>query len=117
MWTPSQTNVWLWILQRSPIVAPRWISTNGPTVVPLPTEQPYRFVNGPMRTPSPRETSSRSLQGASLAGRSAIEVRAHTVYDGSELCFVDAREDRERQALARQRFRDREGAPPIAEAR
>ena len=28
--TPSQMNVWLWILQRAPTTAPRWISTNVP---------------------------------------------------------------------------------------
>ena len=38
--TPSQTNVWLWILQRAPMDAPRWISTNGPIRVPSPIEQP-----------------------------------------------------------------------------
>ena len=30
MVTPSQTKVWLCTLQRAPILAPRWISTNGP---------------------------------------------------------------------------------------
>ena len=29
--TPSQMNVWLWILHLAPTIAPRWISTNGPT--------------------------------------------------------------------------------------
>ena len=38
--TPSQTNVWLEILQRSPTTAPRWISTNGPIRVWSPIEQP-----------------------------------------------------------------------------
>ena len=38
--TPSQTNVWLWILQRAPIAAPRCTSTNGPIRVPSPIEQP-----------------------------------------------------------------------------
>ena len=38
--TPSQTNVWLWILQRAPIGAPRWISTNGPIRVSSPIAQP-----------------------------------------------------------------------------
>ena len=37
---PSQTNVWLWILQRAPTDAPRWISTNGPIRVASPIRQP-----------------------------------------------------------------------------
>ena len=35
-----QMNVWLWILQRAPIAAPRWISTNGPIRVSSPIRQP-----------------------------------------------------------------------------
>ena len=38
--TPSQTKVWLWTLQRAPIRAPRWISTNGPIRVASPISQP-----------------------------------------------------------------------------
>ncbi len=38
--TPSQTNVWLWILQRAPITAPRWISTNVPIRLWSPIRQP-----------------------------------------------------------------------------
>jgi hypothetical protein len=38
--TPSQTNVWLWILQRAPIVAPRWTSTNVPIRLSSPIRQP-----------------------------------------------------------------------------
>jgi hypothetical protein len=38
--TPSQMNVWLWILQRAPIFAPRWTSTNVPIRVSSPIEQP-----------------------------------------------------------------------------
>ena len=38
--TPSQMNVWLWILQRAPIEAPRWISTNVPIRDASPIEQP-----------------------------------------------------------------------------
>jgi hypothetical protein len=38
--TPSQMNVWLWILQRAPTLTPRWISTNVPTRVPSPRLQP-----------------------------------------------------------------------------
>ena len=38
--TPSQMNVWLWILQRAPMTAPRWISTNGPMRVSSPIAHP-----------------------------------------------------------------------------
>ena len=38
--TPSQTNVWLWILQCAPITAPRWISTNVPIRLWSPIRQP-----------------------------------------------------------------------------
>ena len=41
--TPSQMNVWLEILQRAPITAPRWISTNVPIRESAPTAQPYMF--------------------------------------------------------------------------
>ena len=34
--TPSQTNVWLWILQRAPIEAFFWISTKVPIRVSSP---------------------------------------------------------------------------------
>src|SRR5581483_10053547 len=38
--TPSQTKEWLSILQRAPTLTPRWISTNGPTLVSSPIRQP-----------------------------------------------------------------------------
>jgi hypothetical protein len=38
--TPSQTNVWLWILQRAPIAAPPCTSTNVPMRVSSPIAQP-----------------------------------------------------------------------------
>jgi hypothetical protein len=60
--------VWLWILQRAPTVAPRWISTKVPTRVPSPIRQPYRFVNEWTMTCAPKRTSSRRRCGASLAG-------------------------------------------------
>ena len=41
--TPSQTNVWLEILQRAPMRAPFCISTKVPMRVSSPTRQPYRF--------------------------------------------------------------------------
>src|SRR5437879_3450002 len=40
MLTPSQMNVWLWILQRAPTRAPFWISTNVPISVSSPIVQP-----------------------------------------------------------------------------
>ncbi len=38
--TPSQMKVWDEILQRAPMVAPFWISTNAPTLVSSPMAQP-----------------------------------------------------------------------------
>ncbi len=38
--TPVQRKEWLSILQRAPTVTPRWISTNGPTLVSSPIAQP-----------------------------------------------------------------------------
>ena len=38
--TPAQTNVWLEILQRLPMVAPRCTSTNAPMRVLSPMRQP-----------------------------------------------------------------------------
>src|SRR4029079_18990924 len=38
--TPSQMNVWLWILQRAPTAAPRSIPTNRPRRVSSPLETP-----------------------------------------------------------------------------
>ena len=38
--TPSQMNVWLEILQRAPIDAPRWISTKSPICAPSPIRHP-----------------------------------------------------------------------------
>ncbi len=43
--TPSQMNVWLWILQRAPTTAPLWISTKVPIRVSSPMRHPYRFAN------------------------------------------------------------------------
>src|SRR5947209_4971477 len=40
MRTPSQTKVWLEILQRAPTDAPRWISTKVPTRLPSPMRHP-----------------------------------------------------------------------------
>ena len=40
MVTPSQMKVWLEILQRRPMLAPRWISTKVPIREPSPTLQP-----------------------------------------------------------------------------
>jgi hypothetical protein len=36
----AEMNVWLSILQRSPITTPRWISTYGPICVSSPIVQP-----------------------------------------------------------------------------
>jgi hypothetical protein len=38
--TPSQMNVWLWILQLEPMAAPRCTSTNVPMRVSSPIVQP-----------------------------------------------------------------------------
>ena len=43
--TPSQTKVWLEILQFFPTRAFFWISTNEPILVLSPTSQPYRLMN------------------------------------------------------------------------
>src|ERR1017187_2147259 len=45
MVTPSQTKVWLEILQRLPIVAFFCTSTNAPIFVSSPISQPYRLMN------------------------------------------------------------------------
>lgn len=57
MVTPSQMNVWLEILQRRPIRAPFWTSTNVPILDSSPTSHPYRLVNPKMRTFCPNLTS------------------------------------------------------------
>ena len=56
--TPSQINVWLEILQLSPIVASAWTSTKAPTFVPFPIVQPYRLTRSgwKMRTSFPSFT-------------------------------------------------------------
>ena len=45
MVTPSQTNVWLDILQRRPTRAFFCISTNAPILVSSPISHPYRLMN------------------------------------------------------------------------
>src|SRR4051812_38702650 len=115
MCTPSQMNEWLWILQRAPTVAPRWISTKGPMRLASPIEQPYRLVNEATRTSSPKVTSSISRCGASFAGASAIEERPDAVGDRGDLAFGDAGEHRQRQALARECLCDRERAAAVTE--
>ena len=57
MWTPEQMKLCVEILQWSPMVASRWISTKAPTRECLPIVQPYRLVNGWTTVPSPRTTS------------------------------------------------------------
>src|SRR5258707_13005387 len=95
-------NVWLWILQRSPISTSFWISTNVPTREPAPIRQPYRLVNGCTTTSAPNSTSLMRRNGASFAGALGIgEVRADRVGDGGELTLLDSRVDRQRQPLGR----------------
>src|SRR5215472_74848 len=57
MVTPSQTNVWLEILQFLPIVAFFCTSTNAPIFVLSPISQPYRLINFDSLTFSPSFTS------------------------------------------------------------
>jgi hypothetical protein len=64
--------LWLWILQRAPTVAPRWISTNVPIRLPTPMRQPYRLLNACTITPAPNSTSSIRRNGASLETVSGI---------------------------------------------
>src|SRR5208283_4300714 len=55
--TPSQTKVWLEILQRLPTMAFFWISTNAPILVSSPTSHPYRLTNLESLTSLPSLTS------------------------------------------------------------
>src|SRR5919201_6834862 len=97
-------NVWLWILQRAPTTAPRWISTNGPMRVPSPIVQPYRLVKDWTTTPSPKETSSRIRYSASFAGRSAtVEELTDRLDHVLELPLRDPGVDRQRQQLVCER--------------
>src|SRR5260370_4974698 len=68
--TPEQMNVWLEILQRAPIAASRWTSTNAPRRVSSPMLQPYRLTKGPSATLSPSLTSAatQTLAGSSSGG-------------------------------------------------
>ena len=103
--------MWLWILHRSPITAPRWISTNGPIRVPAPIVHPYRFVNECTNTFAPNSTSAISRYGASFAGSEAtVEVPLHRVGDPLDLPVGDAGEDRQRHELGGQALGDRERA-------
>src|SRR5262245_53211343 len=111
--TPSQMNVWLWILQRAPIFAPRCTSTKVPIRESSPIEQPYRLVNACTMTPVPNSTSFTSRYGASFAGS---EVRADTVDDGLDLRLGDAREHRQGEHPRGGRLRDGERAPWIRSA-
>jgi hypothetical protein len=84
--TPQQMNVWLWTLQRAPITAPPWISTNVPICVPSPIRQPYRFVKDRTITSAPRSTSLSRRKGAALHGLTATRRRyAAAAADGSSL--------------------------------
>src|SRR5205814_5558802 len=96
--TPSQMNVWLWILQRRPMRAPRCTSTKVPIRVSSPIEQPYRFVNAWTTTPVPNSTSLTSRYGASFTG---LDIRADTLDDGLDLRLGDARADRQRDDAPR----------------
>jgi hypothetical protein len=57
MVTPSQTRVWLEILQLRPIFAFFWTSTNAPILVLSPISQPYRLMNVASLTFCPNLTS------------------------------------------------------------
>src|SRR5260370_15420860 len=61
--TPEQMNEWLEILQFDPITAPRWISTKGPTRLPLPIVQPNRFTSSGRKITAslPSSTSSATM--------------------------------------------------------
>src|SRR5882757_5442023 len=54
--TSSQTNECDWIRVRGPIVASRWISTNGPMNAPSPILHPYRFTGLTITTFAPNST-------------------------------------------------------------
>src|SRR5436190_6326843 len=71
MVTPSHTNVWLEILQRRPIVAFFWISTNAPILVSSPMEQPYRLMNFPSLTPVPSTTSGVTAECSFISARAS----------------------------------------------
>ena len=70
--TPSQMNVWLWILHRAPMTTPRWISTNGPIRVSSPIDAPVQIRERMNRDPPRRTRRRRSVETArSLVGPSA----------------------------------------------
>src|SRR5215211_5020996 len=65
--TPSQTKVWLDILQFRPTFAFFWISTNAPIFVPSPTSHPYRLMNFESLTSLPSLTSDAMQQYSFIA--------------------------------------------------
>src|SRR5271166_3563459 len=64
--TPSQTKVWLEILQFFPTLAFFWISTNAPIFVPSPISQPYRLMNFDSLTSFPSFTSGAMQQYSAI---------------------------------------------------
>src|SRR5271166_4742179 len=64
--TPSQTKVWLEILQFFPTLAFFWISTNAPIFVPSPISQPYRLMNFDSLTSLPSLTSGAMQQYSAI---------------------------------------------------
>src|SRR5882724_5133797 len=65
MSTPSQTKVWLEILQQRPTRAFFWISTNAPILVSSPISHPYRLMNWESLTFRPSFTEG-AIQANSL---------------------------------------------------
>src|SRR6186997_3086435 len=67
-------------------------------------------------TPSPNSTSSISRKGASLTGDSATREELLDRLDHRhQVLLRHAREERQRQALLRDRLRDRKGADAMAQ--
>ena len=108
--TPSQTNVWLWILQFAPTTAPRWISTNGPIarVVADPTAVEVREGVNAARSRRTRRRRSVGVGRRSPGPLAMREERPDRLADAGELRLGDAREEWEGESLSRDGFRNGE---------
>src|SRR5262245_20947612 len=89
--TPSQMNEWEEILQRLPMVAFFWISTNAPILVPLPIRQPYKFTRSCWKIVTSFSSTTVSEMGTALASLPSVvenveaNVDAHQIGSGISL--------------------------------